>query len=61
MTGDVNMNNDKIENLPTPTAGDQPSTKSYTDNNFLKTNGRTEMTGNLNIGANRIIHLSDPQ
>ena len=61
MTGDVNMNNHKIKNLPTPNAGDQPATKSYTDNNFLKLRRQTEMTGNLNLGAHRIIHLSDPQ
>ena len=60
MTGDVNMNINKIFSLPTPTARDQPATKSSADNNFLKTDGRTAMTGNLNIGAHRIIHVADP-
>ena len=33
MTGDVNMNNDKIENLPTPTADANAATKKYVDDN----------------------------
>lgn len=60
MTGDVNMNNNKIFSLPTPTARDQPATKSYAGNNLLKTDGRTAMTGNLNFGSHRIIHVADP-
>ena len=34
MTGNVNMNNNRIINLPSPNAGDQPATKSYTATNF---------------------------
>ena len=32
MTGNVNMNNNKIENLPTPTVNGDAATKKYVDN-----------------------------
>ena len=60
MTGDVNMNNNKIENLPPPTAGDQPVTKSYTDTNFLSVDGTNKMAGNLQMDNNRIYNLPLP-
>ena len=47
----------RILNLKTPSDVDEPATKSYTDNNFLKTDG---MTGELHMGSNRIIYLGDP-
>ena len=54
------MNNNKIENLPAPTAGDQPATKSYTDPNFLNVDGTKKMTGNLQMDNNRIYNLPLP-
>lgn len=60
MTGNVNMNNNKIENLPSRTAGDQPSTKSYTDTNFLNVDGTNKMTGDLQMDNNRKYNLPLP-
>ena len=60
MTGNVNMNNNKIENLPTPTAGDQPATKTYTDTNFLNVDGTLQMRGELNMHNHRIKNIPQP-
>ena len=66
MTGDVNMNNNKIENLPTPTADGNAATKKYVDDNkvdgsvFLKLDGTRKMTGILDIVNNRIFNLPLP-
>ena len=66
MTGDVNMNNDKIENLPTPTADANAATKKYVDDNkvdgsvFLKLDGTRKMTGNLDMNNKQIYNLPLP-
>lgn len=66
MTGDVNMNNDKIENLPTPTADANAATKKYVDDNkvdgsvFLKVDGTRKMTGNLDMNNKQIYNLPLP-
>ena len=66
MTGDINMNNNKIENLPTPTVNGDAATKKYVDDNkvdgsvFLKLDGSRLMSGNLNMDNNRIFHLPLP-
>ena len=51
------MNNNKIENLPIPTAGNQPATKSYPDTNFLNLDGTSQMNGTLNMHNHRIINM----
>ena len=48
----------RILNLKAPSNADEAATKSYTDENFLKTDGTKAMKGGLNLGAHRIIHLS---
>ena len=40
----------RILNLKAPLDVDEPATKSYTDNNFLKTNGTKPMKQDLNLG-----------
>ena len=50
----------RILNLKAPLDVDEPATKSYTDNNFLKTNGTKPMTHDLSLGSYRITHLGDP-
>ena len=66
MTGDVNMNNNKIENLPTPTADGNAATKKYVDDNkvdgsvFLKLDGTRKMTGNLDMNNKQINNLPLP-
>ncbi|CAH3190992.1 unnamed protein product [Porites evermanni] len=68
MTGNINMNNNKILNLSTPTSNTDAATKKYVDDNsgspdlsdYLEKDGSVAMTGNLNVGNNKIVNLSDP-
>ena len=66
MTGDIDMNNKKIENLPIPTVNDDAATKKYVDDSkvdgsvFLKIDGTRSMTGNLNMNNNRIYNIPNP-
>ena len=66
LTGDVNMNNNKIENLPTPTTDGNAATKKYVDDNkvdgsvFLKLDGTRKMTGNLDMNNKQINNLPLP-
>ena len=66
MTGDVNKNNNKIENLPTPTTDGNAATKKYADDNkvdgsvFLKLDGTRKMTGNLDMNNKQINNLPLP-
>ena len=47
-------------NLKAQSDADAAATKSYTDDNFLKTDGTKAMTQDLNLGAHRITRLGDP-
>ena len=66
MTGDINMNNNHIENLPTPTENAHAATKKYVDDSkvdgsvFLKLDGTRLMAGNLYMNKNRIYDLPAP-
>ena len=66
MTGDIDMNNKKIENLPIPTVNGDAATKKYVDDSkvdgsvFLKLDGTRSMTGNLNMNNNRIYNIPTP-
>ena len=68
MTGDLNLNNNKIVGLATPTSNTDAATKKYVDDNtessdlsdYLKKDGTVVMTGNFNGGNNEIINLSKP-
>lgn len=60
MTGIMNMNNNKIENLPTPTGMNDPTTLGYIHSNYLGFHGQQKMGGNLNMNDKKIIHLSPP-
>lgn len=60
--GDLDMNNNRIRNLPAPDGGNQPATKSYVDSadaTKLDLSGGT-MSGNLDMNTNRIFNLPDP-
>ena len=50
----------RILNLKSPSDADEAATKSYTDNNFLKTDGTKPMKQDLSLGSYRITHLGDP-
>ena len=66
MTGDIDMNNKKIENLPIPTVNGDAATKKYVDDNkvdgsvLLKIDGSKPMTGDLNMNNNRIYNIPTP-
>ena len=66
MTGDIDMNNKKIENLPIPTANGEAATKKYVDDNkvdgsvFLKLDGTKPMTGDLKMNNKRILDIPNP-
>ena len=68
MTGNLNVGNNKIVGLATPTSNTDAATKKYVDDNtrspdlsnYLKKDGTVVMTGNLNLNNNKIINLSKP-
>lgn len=59
MSGDLNMGVNSILNLPPPQENNQPTTKTYVDNGFLKLSGSL-MTGNLDMRNNKIFNLPTP-
>ena len=56
MTGNLDMRNNKITNLPTPTGNAPLTPKSYVDTNFLTLSGGT-MSGALAMGNNKMTGL----
>ena len=60
MTGNIDMNNNRIYNLPTPTGGKQPTPLAFTDFKYLHVAGTNKMTNNLDMDNKGIIHLKPP-
>ena len=71
MTGRLNMGSNKIVSLSTPTTNTDAATKKYVDDkvsavpspdlsDYLEKDGSVTMTGNLNMGSNKIVSLADP-
>ena len=60
MTGNLNMDNNRIFNLPLPSGNNQPATLVFTDLKYLHVAGTNEMTNNLNMDNKSIIHLKPP-
>ena len=60
MTGNLNMNNKRILNIPAPTGSNQPTPLAYSDLAYLKVDGSNSMTNNLNMNNKRIINLITP-
>ena len=59
MTGNLDMNNNRIYNLAQPNGNDQPATKIWSENKFLdKSSG--VLAGPLNMSNNKITHLANP-
>ena len=48
MNGNLNVNNNRINNLPFPTGLKQPTTLGFTDHKYLHLDGTATMGGNLN-------------
>ena len=60
MVGDLNMNNNRIYNLPLPTGNNQPTTLGFTDLRYLHLDGTVPMGQNLNMNNKNINHLRPP-
>ena len=59
MTGNLDMNNNRIYNLAQPNGNDQPATKIWPENKFLdKSSG--VLAGPLNMSNNKSTHLTNP-
>ena len=60
MTGNLNMNNNRILNILAPTGNNQPIPLAYGDLAYLKVDGTNLMTNNLNMNNKKIIKLLTP-
>ena len=60
MTGNLDMNNKRIINLPAPTGSKQPIPLAYGDLAYLHVNGSNMMTNHLNMNNKKIINLVTP-
>ena len=67
MTGTLNMNNNRITNLPSPHLSTEPATKDYVTtvmnhlpSLFVDRQGKSKMLGNLDINQHKIINAIEP-
>ena len=67
MTGNMNMNNNRIVRLPDPQLADEPVTRKFLTqtntlfyNNFLDLDGNAQMRGNIKMNNNHITGLTNP-
>ena len=60
MTGNIDMDSNRIYNLPAPTGAKQPTPLAFTDLKYLHVAGTNKMTNNLNMDNKGIIHLKPP-
>ena len=60
MTGDLDMDNNQILNLPAPVGPKQPTPLGFTDLKYLHVAGTNKMTNNLNMDNKKIINLRIP-
>ena len=60
MTGNLDMNNKRIFNIPNPTGSKQPIPLAYGDIAYLHVNGSNMMTNHLNMNNKKIINLVTP-
>ena len=57
MTGNLDLNNNRIFHLPAPTGPKQPTPLAFTDFKYLHVAGTNKMLNNLNMDNKSIIHL----
>ena len=60
MTGNLDMDSNKIYNLPAPTGPKQPTPLAFTDLKYLHVTGTNRMSNNLNMNSKKINHLAPP-
>lgn len=61
MSGNLNLNNNKITKLAQPTSNNEAANKNYVGNqlfNYVKTDGSSSMVGSLDVNDHRITGLS---
>ena len=72
--GNYSLKNKKLTNVKTPTATHDAATKKYIDDeigksnsghtsnlsDYLKKDGSTLLTGDLNVGRNKIVNIAEP-
>ena len=59
LIGDLNMNGNRILNLPSPIQGSEPTNKEYISKNYLDLRGDNLMDGDLRLNGYRILGLSN--
>ena len=60
MTGNLDMDSNKIYNIPAPDGPKQPTPLAFTDLKYLHVTGTNSMSNNLNMNNKSIIYLKDP-
>ena len=60
MTGNLDMNNNRIFRIPAPNGSNQPTPLSYTEFAYLKVDGTNSMINDLNMNNKKIINLITP-
>jgi hypothetical protein len=62
MSGTLNMNANRITNLPMPLSDGEPLTVAYQNSlpNYLKLDGTSIMANNINAGTHKIVNLGEP-
>ena len=60
MTGNLDMNNKRIFNIPNPTGTKQPIPLAYGDLAYLHVDGSNMMTNHMNMNNKKITHLQTP-
>ena len=60
MTGNLDMNNNRIFHLPAPTGNQQPTPLAFTESRYLHVSGTNKMLNDLNMDNKSIIHLRPP-
>ena len=60
MTGNLNMNDKRIFNIPNPTGSKQPIPLAYGDLAYLHVDGSNMMTNHMNMNNKKIINLVTP-
>ena len=60
MTGNLDLNNNRIFHLPAPTGPKQPTPLAFTDFKYLHVAGTNKMTNNLNMDNKSINYLRPP-
>ena len=60
MTGNLDMDNNRIYNIPAPNGPKQPTPLAFTDLKYLHVTGTNSMSNHLNMNNKKIINLNQP-